>query len=335
MIGYILKRFLGTLPVVVLIALGVFMLLQAAPGDPAEMLISDQASPAEVAAAKERWGLGQPVFIQFLRFASSAIQLDFGRSFKYDEPVLTLIGERFPATLELALFASLLAIILAVPLGMWAARHPNSWIDTLSSTVGFVGISMPNFWLGIVLILVVSGYFGLLPSNGRETLGVGASPITGFAVLDALLAGDVRALIDALRHMVLPVFVLSLNMVGIVMRVTRSSMLDALGEDYIMTARAKGLTERVVCWRHGLPNALVTVVTVVGFEFGVLLSGSIIVEAVFAWPGIGNLLLQGIGARDYPLITGVVLVYTSLFLVVNLLMDFIYAAIDPRIRLDG
>lgn len=331
MVSYLLKRALGTVPVLVLIAFCVFMLLQASPGDPAAMLISDQASPEEVAAARTRWGLDQPALVQFVQFARAAATLDFGESFKYAEPVTRLIADRFPATLELALFASAFAILLAIPLGMWAARRPNGWIDTAGSAIGFVGISMPNFWLALVVIMFVSGYLGLLPSSGRETLGMGAKPITGFATVDALLEGNFPALRDALAHLALPAFVLGFNMVGIVMRVTRSAMLDVLGEDYIKTARAKGLNESRVIWRHGLRNALVTVVTVVGLEFGALLSGSIIVETVFAWPGIGNLLLQGISARDYPLITGVVLVYTTLFVFVNLLMDLLYGLIDPRI----
>lgn len=334
MLAYTFRRLGGTIPVLALVAFCVFMLLQAAPGDPAAMLVSDQASPAEVEAARVRWGLDQPALVQFMSFARSAAQFDFGDSFKYGEPVTALIAERFPATIELALFASAFAILVAVPLGIWAARRPNSWIDNAGSAIGFVGISMPNFWLALVAIILVSGYFGILPSSGRETLGTGAAPVTGFAVLDAILAADGVALLDALAHLVLPAFVLGLNMVGIVMRVTRSAMLDVLGEDYIKTARAKGLEESSVVWRHGLRNALVTVVTVVGLEFGALLSGSIIVETVFAWPGIGNLLLQGINARDYPLITGVVLVYTTLFVTVNLLMDLLYGLIDPRIRLE-
>lgn len=333
MIVYLLRRTIGTLPVILLIMLFVFLLVHSAPGDPAEMLISEEASKEDVAAARARWGLDQPVLIQFYRFVVSAFQFNFGESFKYSEPVVSLIGERFPASLELALLATIMAIAVALPLGVWAAARPNSWVDTLGSTAGFIGISMPHFWLAIVLILIFSGYFNLLPSSGRETFGLADDPITGFATIDALLHGNGAAFKDALLHMIMPAFVLSLNMIGIVMRVTRSSMLDVLGEDYIMTARAKGVAERTVIWKHGFRNALVTVITVVGLEFGALLSGSIIIETVFAWPGIGSLLLQGIGARDYPLVTGVVLVYTTLFIIVNLLVDLLYAATDPRIRL--
>jgi peptide/nickel transport system permease protein len=186
-----------------------------------------------------------------------------------------------------------------------------------------------------MLILVVSGYFKLLPSGGRATFGLADDPITGFLLVDSVLQGNWDALKDAAKFLVLPAFVLSVNMTGLLMRMTRSSMLEVLGEDYIMTARAKGLSERVVVWKHALRNARIIVITVVGLEFGALISGSIIVESVFSWPGIGQLLLHGITARDYPLITGLVLVYTTLFIVVNLIVDFLYAAADPRIRLNG
>lgn len=316
-----------------MISLFVFLLLHAAPGDPADMLVSDQASPEDIADARRRWGLDQPVLVQYWRFLVSAVTLDFGRSFKYDEPVLSLILQRFPATLELALLATTLAILIGIPLGILASSRPNSWFDNASSLGGFFGVSMPNFWLAIMLILVVSGYFNLLPSGGRATFGVADDPITGFLLLDTILQRDWDGFRDAARFIVLPAIVLSVNMTGLLMRMTRSSMLEVLGEDYIMTARAKGLSERVVVWKHALRNARIIVITVVGLEFGALISGSIIVESVFSWPGIGQLLLAGISARDYPLITGLVLVYTTLFILVNLIVDFLYAAADPRIRL--
>jgi|LNFM01.1.fsa_nt_gb ABC-type dipeptide/oligopeptide/nickel transport system permease component len=335
MLNYFLRRVVGTVPVIFMISLFVFLLLQSAPGDPADLLIPDQASAEDIADARRRWGLDQPVLVQYWRFLVSAVSLDFGRSFKYDEPVLALIMQRFPATLELAMIATILAIVIGIPLGIFASSRPNSWFDNASSLGGFFGVSMPNFWMAIMLILIVSGYFNLLPSGGRSTFGVAEDPITGFLLLDSILQRDWTAFADAVKYLVLPAIVLSVNMAGLLMRMTRSSMLEVLSEDYIMTARAKGLSERVVVWRHALKNARIMVITVVGLEFGALISGSIIVEAVFSWPGIGQLLLQGITARDYPLITGLVLVYTTLFIIVNLIVDFLYAAADPRIRLGG
>lgn len=333
MISYFLRRLAGTVPVIFIISLLVFMLLHMAPGDPADMLAGDQATEQDIREARERWGLDQPVIVQYWRFISNAVMLDFGRSFRYDEPVISLIVDRFPASLELAVVATLLAVLIGVPLGVWAGARPNSWVDNVGSVGGFFGISMPNFWLGIMLVLLVAGVMNLLPSSGRHTFGVPDDPITGFLLLDSLLLGNWEAFKDALIYIVMPAFVLGINMTGILMRVTRSSMLETMSEDYIMTARAKGLGDRAVVWRHGFPNALILVITVVGLEFGALLSGSIIVETIFSWPGIGNLLLQGLTARDYPLITGVVIVYTSLFVIVNLIVDLCYAAADPRIRL--
>jgi peptide/nickel transport system permease protein len=333
MISYFIRRVIGTVPVMVLISLLVFLLLQSAPGDPADILIPDEGTAEDIAEARRRWGLDQPVLVQYWQFLKLAVVGDFGRSFKYDEPVIDLVLTRLPATLELAFFATLIAIAIGVPLGILASSRPNSTFDNASSLSGFFGVSMPNFWLAIMLILLVSGYFQVLPSSGRHTFDVPGDPITGFLVLDSILHRDWVALTDALKYLVLPSLVLSVNMTGLLLRMTRSSMLEVLSEDYIMTARAKGLSERAVIWQHALKNARITIITVVGLEFGALISGSIIVETVFAWPGIGQLLLQGITARDYPLITGLVLIYTTLFILVNLIVDFLYAAADPRIRL--
>ncbi len=334
MLAYAARRLIGTVPVLMLITLLVFMLMHAAPGDPATMLVNEEATPEEVAEIRARWGLDQPMLVQYLRFFASAATLDFGDSFRFGVPVAELILERFPATLELAVYATILAIGIGVPLGVWAGARPNSWIDNVGSFFGFFGISMPNFWMAIMLILLVAGTLNLLPSSGRSTWGIDVPVITGFRTVDSLLAGDLTAFRDATAHLVLPAFVLGINMTGILMRITRSSIMEVMSEDYIMTARAKGLSGRLVLWRHGLRNATVTIITIVGLEFGALLSGSIIVETIFAWPGIGALLLQGLGARDYPLITGVVLIYTTLFIFVNLLVDILYAAADPRISLD-
>jgi peptide/nickel transport system permease protein len=283
--------------------------------------------------ARARWGLDQPVLLQYWRFLVNALSFDFGRSFRYDEPVMGLIAERFPASLELAVTATLLAIAIGVPLGVWAGSKPNSWVDHVGSIGGFFGISMPNFWLGIMLVLLLAGSLNILPASGRHTFGVPDDPVTGFLLIDSIIGLNWESFKDAMIYLIMPAFVLGINMTGILMRVTRSSMLETLSEDFIMTARAKGLDERAVIWRHGFRNALILVITVVGLEFGALLSGSIIVETIFSWPGIGNLLLQGLTSRDYPLITGVVIVYTSLFVVVNLIVDLCYAAADPRIRL--
>ncbi|MET0630223.1 MAG: ABC transporter permease [Xanthobacteraceae bacterium] len=332
MLGYLLRRIIATIPVVILISLLVFLLIHAAPGDPADLLLSEEASPQDIADARRRWGLDQPIYVQYLRFLANILSGDLGTSFRYADPVITLIGERLPATIELAIASLLIAIILGIPLGVFAGAKPNSWADNLGSMFGFFGISMPNFWFGIMLILVISGYFNWLPSSGRSTYGVAQGSETGFYIIQSLAAGNMKTAWDGIKYVIMPAIALGTGMMGLIMRVTRSSVLEIMNEDYIRTARAKGLGERTVLWRHVLRNALVPIITVVGLELGTLLSGSIIVETVFAWPGSGSLLIAAIQSRDYPLITGTVLTYTIAFVVINFTIDILYALIDPRIR---
>jgi ABC-type dipeptide/oligopeptide/nickel transport system permease component len=332
MARYLFHRLAGTIPVLCLISLLVFLLIHAAPGDPTLFLLGEETNAAEVAKAKERWGLDQPLYIQYLKFLKSAATGDFGKSFKYAEPVTRVIKTRLPATIELAIFAIIIATVLAIPLGVWAGAKPNSWIDNIGTTFGLFGISMPSFWLAIMLILLLAGVLNLLPTSGRSTYGIAGPEQTGFYILDSMLQNNWRAVWDALSHIFLPALALGVNMLGILMRVTRSSILEVMNEDYIQTARAKGLRENKVVWRHVTRNALIPVITVVGLELGTLLSGSIIVETVFAWPGSGSLLITGLNARDYPLVTGVVMTYTGAFVVINLIIDALYAIVDPRIR---
>ncbi|MEO9338329.1 ABC transporter permease [Mesorhizobium sp. SB112] len=333
MLVFVVRRLLGAIPVLLMVSALVFTLMQLAPGDPVSMLISDEASPEDIQRVKEMWGLDRPPIVQYGNFLLNASMGDFGNSFRYKVPVMQLVLERLPATIELAAFSTLIAILIGIPLGVLSAARPNSLIDNLGAVGGFFGISLPNFWIGILLILVFAGHFHLLPSGGREPWGMDLPRITGFHTVDALLQARFDAFWQSLRYLILPSIVLGTSMTGIIMQLTRASMVEALREDYVMTARAKGLPPRVVLWRHAFRNALVGVVTIIGLEFGALLSGAIIVETVFAWPGIGSLLIQGIGGRDFPLIIGLVLVYTAIFVVVNLLIDLAYTVIDPRIRI--
>ena len=332
MTSYFARRLAGTIPVLLLISLLVFLLIHAAPGDPTLLLLGEETNAAEVARAKERWGLDQPLYVQYLKFLQSAAAGDFGRSFKYTEPVIRVILTRLPATIELAIVAIAIATLLAIPLGVWAGSKPNSWIDNIGTTLGLFGISMPSFWLAIMLILLLAGILNILPTSGRSTYGIAGPEQTGFYILDSILQKNWRAVWDGLTHIFLPALALGVNMLGILMRVTRSSILEVMTEDYIQTARAKGLRENKVVWRHVTRNALIPVITVVGLELGTLLSGSIIVETVFAWPGSGSLLITALNARDYPLVTGVVMTYTVAFVSINLIIDGLYAVVDPRIR---
>jgi ABC-type dipeptide/oligopeptide/nickel transport system permease component len=332
MASYLVQRLAGTVPVLLLISLLVFLLIHAAPGDPTLLLLGEETNAAEVAKAKERWGLDRPLTIQYLRFIESAATGQFGKSFKYGEPVIRVIKTRLPATIELAIFSIIIATLLAIPLGIWAGAKPNSWVDNLGTTFGLFGISMPSFWLGIILILLLAGVLNILPTSGRSTYGIAGPEITGFYLLDSVIQKNWQAAWDALTHIFMPALALGMNMLGILMRVTRSAVLEVMNEDYVVTARAKGLAEQNVVWRHVTSNALIPVITVVGLELGTLLSGSIIVETVFSWPGSGSLLIAALNARDYPLVTGLVMTYTAAFVMINLIIDGLYAVVDPRIR---
>jgi ABC-type dipeptide/oligopeptide/nickel transport system permease component len=332
MTAYLVQRLVGTIPVLLLISLLVFLLIHAAPGDPTLLLLGEETNTAEIARAKERWGLDRPLYVQYWKFLALASTGDFGKSFKYAEPVTAVIKTRLPATIELAVVSIIIASLLALPLGVWAGARPNSWFDNVGTTFGLFGISMPSFWLAIMLILLLAGMLNVLPTSGRSTYGVAGPEQTGFYILDSIVQKNGAAVWDGLTHIFMPALALGMNMLGILMRVTRSAVLEVMGEDYVTTARAKGLAEKNVVWRHVANNALIPVITVVGLELGTLLSGSIIVETVFAWPGGGSLLITALNARDYPLVTGLVMTYTAAFVLINLIIDGLYAVIDPRIR---
>ena len=296
------------------------------------MLLGEDATAADVAEAQRRWGLDQPLYIQYLKFLISATKGDFGKSFKYSQPASEVIVQRLPATIELAIVSLIIAMVFAIPLGVWAAAKPNSWVDNFGTTFGLFGISMPSFWLAIMLILFLAGILNILPTSGRSTYGIAGEAITRFYILDSLIQKNWAAVYDGMKHILMPSIALGVNMLGILMRVTRSAVLEVMQEEFVVTARAKGLAERHVLWRHVVSNALIPVITVVGLELGTLLSGSIIVETVFSWPGSGSLLIIGLNARDYPLVTGLVMTYTVAFVAINLIIDALYAIVDPRIR---
>ena len=332
MLPFALRRLVSVVPVALLVSLIVFLLIHMAPGDPISLLLSDDASQATINATRIKWGLDQPLWIQYLSFLGNLLRGDLGVSFRYGEPVVKTIFSRLPATFELAFAAITVSVAIALPLGLRAGARPNGWADTIGSAFGFLGISMPSFWLGIMLILFFSGTLHILPSSGSDSYGI-ANPITGVYLLDSLLNLNLNQAKDAISHLLLPATALGFNMVGMLLRVTRSSMVEIMHEDYITAVRAKGASETRVVWRHGLRNALVPILTVVGLELGALLSGSIIIETVFSWPGMGSLLISAVSARDYPLVIGTILVYTTIFILINFTIDLIYPLVDPRIRL--
>ena len=311
----------------------VFFLMQLAPGDPVTLLLGEDAEPHEIEEVTREWGLDQPIIVQYWQFVSKAVQGNFGESMRYGEPVTELVIERLPATVELALASLLVAIVIALPIGVYSAIKHNSLWDHSGMTVALVGLSVPNFWLGIMLIFFLGGQWNLLPVAGRLTYGVNVTPVTQLMLVDALIAGDLPAFWDAFKHILLPAVTLGTSFAAIITRISRSSVLEVIRQDYITTARAKGLSERTVIWKHTLRNALITIITILGLQLGALLSGSVITETVFSWPGIGSLLIQAITTRDYKLAQGVIFFFAMVYFFVNLTVDLLYTWVDPRIRL--
>ena len=311
----------------------VFFLMQLAPGDPVTLLLGEDAEPHEIEEITREWGLDQPIIVQYWQFVSKAVQGDFGESMRYGEPVLQLVVERLPATVELALASLLVAIVIALPIGVYSAIKHNSLWDHSGMTLALVGLSVPNFWLGIMLIFFLGGQWNLLPVAGRLSYGVNVTPVTQLMLVDALIAGDLPAFWDAFKHILLPAITLGTSFAAIITRISRSSVLEVIRQDYITTARAKGLSERTVIWKHTLRNALITIITILGLQLGALLSGSVITETVFSWPGIGSLLIQAITTRDYKLAQGVIMFFAMVYFFINLTVDLLYTWVDPRIRL--
>ena len=332
MIRAIVWRIAGVIPVLLLVTLVLFLLLRLAPGDAADLLVPDDASDAEVLRIRERWGLDRPVLEQYLSFLFNILRLDLGRSYRYGTDVFDLIASRVPATLELAFLALVVAALIAIPLGILAALRKGTLVDGAVSVFAIAGVSTPTFWLGILLVLLFSAQLHLLPSGGRLPYGIKLPEVTGIHLLDAILSGRFDLIGLILSQLVLPVLTLAFSMVGIISRVTRGAIIDVAQEEFITTSVAKGMTRGAIIRRHLLPNAAVPITTILGLELGVLISGSIIVEVVFSWPGLGTLLYQSISVRDIPLVTGIVVTYTTLFILINVLIDVVYFVIDPRIR---
>lgn len=331
---YITKRLLGLVPVLLGISLLVFAFLHLIPGDPADILIGERATPEQLAALRERLGLNQPLPLQYVAFLNALLHLDLGTSIISGIPIADELKVRFPATVELALAAMAIAVSLGIPIGIAAAIRKNRWLDNLVMAGSLLGVSLPVYWLGLLLIYLFAVTLQWLPPAGRISIdaGLGFQPITGFYVLDALLRLDGSALSDILVHLVLPAFTLSTIPLAILARITRSAMLETLSQDYIRTARAKGVPERWVIARHVLKNALLPISTITGLQFGTLLGGAILTETIFAWPGIGSWIYDGILARDYPVVQAGVLFIAIAFVLINLLVDLSYVLIDPRVQ---
>jgi peptide/nickel transport system permease protein len=309
---YIAQRLLSTIPVLLLVSIGVFSLIHLIPGDPVQVMAGESQDPEVVANLRHQLGLDRPLYEQYVSWLGRALRGDLGRSIRTNKPVLSIIAERARPTLELSVFAMILALLVALPIGVLSAANRNSPIDAIGTSFAVFGISMPNFVIGLILIFVFAVRLGWLPTSGFVD------------IFDDPVAG--------LRSLVLPGITLALQLTAIVARMTRSTLLEALGQDYIRTARAKGLTEHSVVLRHALRNALIPVVTIVGLQIGGLLAGAVITEFIFAIPGIGSLIIDSIFSRDFPVVQGVVLVTALGFIASNLVADLLYAVLDPRIR---
>ena len=301
--AYLVRRLAQSLLVLLGVSFVVFFILHLT-GDPALVLLPPDATAQDIQEFREKMGFNDPFLVQYGRFLRGALRGDFGRSVRHDEPAFDLVAERLPATLELAGAALLIALALAIPAGIVSAVRRNSLVDYVSTVVALLGQSMPTFWLGIMLILVFSVRLSLLPSSGRGTL----------------------------EHLILPAITLGLFTTARITRLTRSGMLEVLNQDYIRTARAKGMANPPVVWKHALKNAAIPIVTIVGIELGTLLGGSVITETIFAWPGVGRLSVQAIYNRDYPVVQAAVFLLSTTFVVVNLVVDVLYTYLDPRIR---
>ena len=304
MLKFIGKRLLMLIPVLIGVSLIVFTLMQLSPGDPAMIILGAQAAPEDIAILRESMGLNDPLIVQFFRFLLGMFTLDFGTSYKDGMPVLTKLLEALPYTAELTFCAVLLALIIGIPAGIISATKQYSVFDRIASVLALIGFSTPNFWLSIMLILVFSVNLKWLPVSGTGSI----------------------------LHLVLPSIALGVQSAAVFTRMTRSSMLEVLNMDYIRTARAKGLSERVVILKHALKNALIPVITVVGLQIGLLFGGAILTETVFAWPGVGRLMIDSIRAKDTPVVQGGVIFTASIFVFINLLVDILYANVDPRVK---
>jgi peptide/nickel transport system permease protein len=331
---YVIKRLLQIIPVVLGVTLIAFALIHLAPGDPVRTMLGQHATQQEIDETRAKYGLDQPLYVQYFIWLGDVLQGDLGRSILSHEQVTTEIASRFPNTIELAIAAMIFAIIIGVVAGIISATKQYSIADYSVMGVALFGISMPVFWLGIMLMMIFGVFLGWLPIGGRIDLLLPFNRITGFMIIDSIITANGAALISVLRHLILPAIALGTIPMAIIARTTRSSMLEILRQDFIRTERAKGLSERKVIYKHAIRNAMVPVVTVIGLNFGLLLSGAILTETVFSWPGVGRLVIDAVYARDYPLVIGCILVFALVFVIVNLITDLLYTYIDPRIHYD-
>jgi peptide/nickel transport system permease protein len=332
MLKFVVRRLLLLIPILIALSIIVFFWIRALPGGPAEALLGERATPEAVEHIRDQYGLNKPVYVQYWEYVKTTAQGDLGTSVTTRRPVADELEQRFPATIELAIAALIFATICGIPLGFIAAKKYGTATDHASLLLSLLGISIPIFFLAILLKYLFAVKLGWLPTVGRISATTDLEHPTNFYLLDALLAGDLPAFWDVSKHLILPAIALGSIPLAITARITRASVLDVQNEDYVRTARAKGLSPRVVDQRHILKNALLPIVTILGLQAGLLLSGAVLTETVFAFPGMGTWLVDAIEQRNYPVLQGGILFVSIIFVLINLLVDVLYAFINPRIR---
>ena len=332
MVRYIARRILLLFPILFGVSLAVFLVMHLFTVDPAEIILGQHATPEQVALVREELGLNKPIYVQFWDYISRAARGDLGQSVITKTSITEELMKRFPATAELAVLAICIASVLGISLGVVSAVKQNSLFDYGAMVAALLGVSMPIFWLGLMMIILFSVTLGWLPASGRIAIGFKPEEITGLYLLDSLLTGDSEAFWNALKHLVMPAIALGAYSTAIIARMTRATMLETIRQDYVRTARAKGLREPVVIIKHALRNALIPIVTVIGLQMGALLGGAVLTETVFSWPGIGSYIVDGIMVSDYPRVQGAVLLIGTIFVLVNLIVDILYCYLDPRIQ---
>jgi peptide/nickel transport system permease protein len=333
MLRFVVRRLLLLVPILLGLSILVFLWIRALPGGPAQALLGERATPQAIQQIEHEYGLDKPLPVQYWRYLQTVGKLDFGQSVTTRRDVTTELKQKFPATVELAMAAMIFSIIFGIPLGFFAAKRYGGLFDNLSLVGSLIGVSIPIFFLGIILKYIFAIKLGLLPTVGRIDVLIEIDHPTGFYVLDALIAGNMHAFVDTLKHLILPAIALGSIPLSIIARITRAAVLDVQNEDYVRTARAKGMSPGIVDRRHVLRNALLPIVTVIGLQVGFLLAGAVLTETVFAWPGIGTWLVDAIESRNYPVLQGGILFVALVFVLVNLIVDVSYAFLNPRIRL--
>jgi peptide/nickel transport system permease protein len=347
---YIIRRLISVIPTLIGVTFVIFMFQRLVPGDPAIAMLGEHAAKENVERIREQLGLNRPLFLdlealrqgdfggfvdsQYFRYLGRLFQLDLGNSIHRRIPVAETLAQRFPATVELALLSMLIAVSIGIPVGIASAARRNTPLDSFSMVGSLIGVSMPIFWLGLMEIMLFGVFLKWLPTGARLSTGIEITDITGLLLVDSLLTANIPGFIDALEHIAMPAVALATIPMAIIARMTRSSMLDVMQEDYIRTAHAKGLVEGVVLFRHALKNAFLPVITIIGLQTGSLLAGAVLTETIFSWPGIGKWVYDAILARDYPIVQGGTLLIAIIFVFFNMLVDISYAFLDPRIHYD-